>query len=465
MKKTLLIATLLLAPAFLQGAATIVIVNGDEAGVGFNDATPAAPVGGNTGTTVGAQRLNVFKKAAQIWGAAVTSTVPIKVFALWPDLFCDSTSAVLGAAGATSVFANFPNAPVDLVWYPQALANKLAKDDLAPDQEDIIAFFNVNLGNPGCLTGRPFYLGLDGNAPPTTINFLTTLLHEIGHGLGFQTFTDVTDGSFLAGLPSVADLYLLDKTTNQTWAFTSAFVRQQSAVNGMGKLVWNGPNVKAGVPSVLVPAPELRVTSPPKAAETYIGGPSTLGPLPAVASGELMPVTSVLGGGNACAPLTGFDAAAINGKIAVIDRGGCPFVTKFVNAQNAGAKAVVLVNNVPDIPPMNITAYDPSVTIPTMIISQADGAALNAALQFRSRTSSGVFANIGPSATIRAGADSAHRVIMYAPSTLRPGSSVSHYDISAFKNLLMEPFINPDLTLSVRPPQDLTYPFLQDIGW
>ena len=37
-------------------AATITILNSDGAGEGYNDSTPAAPVGGNTGTTRGAQR-------------------------------------------------------------------------------------------------------------------------------------------------------------------------------------------------------------------------------------------------------------------------------------------------------------------------------------------------------------------------------------------------------------------------
>src|SRR5205085_719689 len=45
------------------------------------------------------------------------------------------------------------------------------------------------------------------------------------------------------------------------------------------------------------------------------------------------------------------------------------------------------------------------------------------------------------------------------------GSSISHWDTLATPNLLMEPFINQDLTLSVKPPQDLTLSFMRDIGW
>jgi hypothetical protein len=70
------------------GAATIVIQNGNAAGVGFNDPTPAAPVGGNAGTTLGQQRLNAFQAAANVWGATLDSTVTIVVFATMEPLTC-----------------------------------------------------------------------------------------------------------------------------------------------------------------------------------------------------------------------------------------------------------------------------------------------------------------------------------------------------------------------------------------
>jgi hypothetical protein len=72
---TLLLATLVglicSSPAF--ASANIVIQNSDPAGVGFNDPTPATPVGGNNGTTLGQQRLNAFQYAANLWGATLTS--------------------------------------------------------------------------------------------------------------------------------------------------------------------------------------------------------------------------------------------------------------------------------------------------------------------------------------------------------------------------------------------------------
>src|SRR5215468_9506240 len=78
---------------------TIVIQNNDAAGVGFNDPTVVAPVGGNAGTTLGQQRLNAFQAAANIWGATLTSVPTITIKAQWAALSCTSTTAVLGSTG------------------------------------------------------------------------------------------------------------------------------------------------------------------------------------------------------------------------------------------------------------------------------------------------------------------------------------------------------------------------------
>src|SRR3954469_20438883 len=101
-----------------HAAATIVIVNGDPAGVGFNDATAVAPVGGNPGTTLGQQRLNAFQAAANKWGATLTAVPIVRILATFEPLTCTATTAVLGSAGATEVFRDFPGAPLSGHWYP-----------------------------------------------------------------------------------------------------------------------------------------------------------------------------------------------------------------------------------------------------------------------------------------------------------------------------------------------------------
>ena len=127
-------------------AATIQINNINAAGVGFNDTTPAAPVGGNPGTTLGEQRLIAFTYAANIWGATLESEVPIIIDASFEPLTCTATSGTLGSAGATTVFRDFPGATKPATWYGGALANKLSGVDNASGGPVIRARFNSNLG-------------------------------------------------------------------------------------------------------------------------------------------------------------------------------------------------------------------------------------------------------------------------------------------------------------------------------
>ena len=250
------LACIILIPVSLRGAATITIINADMPGVGFNDPTATAPVGGNPGTTLGQQRLNVFEAAAAKWGANLNSTVPISVEAKWEPLTCMPSSAVLGSAGANDIVRDFPNAPVAGHWYSAALANKFAGIDLIPGDPDIIARFNVNLGNPGCLTGVFFYLGLDNNHG-SNIDLYTVVLHELAHGLGFQTFTNGMTGVQCCNpgpfFPSIWDAFIFDNTTNKTWDQMTPAERVASAKN-TGQLVWNGANVTGDVPLVLQPS-------------------------------------------------------------------------------------------------------------------------------------------------------------------------------------------------------------------
>src|SRR6185436_15694915 len=145
--------------AFAQ--ANIVILNGDPAGVGFNDATPATPVGNNNGTTVGQQRLIAFQFAANIWGATLNSSPTIVIRGTWASLACTASSGTLGSAGNNSnVFRNFSGA-VPGFWYGNALANALSGTDRnGPTAHEINAQFNMDLGKPGCLENSHWYYGL-----------------------------------------------------------------------------------------------------------------------------------------------------------------------------------------------------------------------------------------------------------------------------------------------------------------
>jgi len=443
-------------------AATITIVNGDPAGVGFNDPTVAAPVGGNPGTTLGQQRLNAFQAAASKWGATITSAATIRVLATWEALTCTASGAVLGSAGATEVFRDFTSA-IPGHWYGKAQASKMFGADLDPATADIRARFNVNLGQTGCLTGIFFYLGLDNNHG-ANVDLVTVLEHEFGHGLGFQTFTNGSTGAQLAGHPSIWDDFLLDTTTGKTWTQMTAAERVASAIK-TGKLAWNGANVNSSLTTILG-TPQLNVSAPASVAGAYLVGAATFGPTlnsPGVTAEVKQVVDQADGTGLACSPLSA--ANVVGGKIALVDRGTCTFDVKVKNAQNAGAVGVLVADNVAGSPPAGLSGTDPTITIPSVRITQADGTTLKNALKTNSRLRSSMIANLGINLRVPAGADESGRALMFAPNPFQSGSSVSHYDVSAFPNQLMEPAINADLTHEVTPPRDLTYRLLQDIGW
>src|SRR6266851_7812818 len=77
----------------VQGGSTVVIQNGDSAGVGFNDPAPVSPVGGNTGTTLGQQRMIAIQAAANKWGATLDSVPAITARVAWNALTCAADSA------------------------------------------------------------------------------------------------------------------------------------------------------------------------------------------------------------------------------------------------------------------------------------------------------------------------------------------------------------------------------------
>ena len=83
---------------------------------------------------------------------------------------------------------------------------------------------------------------------------------------------------------------------------------------------------------------------------------------------------------NACTPLTNVEA--LQGKVVLLSRGGCDFVTKIANAQAAGAIGVIVHNNDATAPfAMGVgSGVVNNNQIPAVMISQADGLNITAAV-------------------------------------------------------------------------------------
>ena len=235
---TLFVCLLLLSAASPAAAATITVVNEDAPGEGFNDPTLVAPIGGNPGTTLGALRLNALQRACDLWGARLQSTVEIRVGAEFNALGGGASSATLGFAGPTTGFINFANAPRAATIYPVPLANSLAGSDLHPGSDDISATFNSDVDGPTVLGLTDFYYGFDG-LPGSDVDFITVALHELGHGLGFLTFVDVSTGTKNSGFDDAYMLNLEDHSSGLGWPVMTNAERMASAID-TNDLHWTG---------------------------------------------------------------------------------------------------------------------------------------------------------------------------------------------------------------------------------
>ena len=452
-RSVLLLALVLAAGNAFAGRGHLVIINGDQPGVGFNDPAPATPIGGNPGTTLGAQRLNVFRAAAEQWDKLLDTDVDIQVSASFIAIpGCTATEGVLGQAAPMFWRHDFPGAPKANVWYPIALANKLAGTDLEPAGADIFIQFNTSDDNNTCLGDSDWYYGFDANHGDD-VDLYVVVLHELGHGLGISNPTG--DSEFKENRPSIFDVHTLDLTLGLRWDQMTAVQRRVSEIN-TGNLVWDGDYVRNAVARFLDPAVFLRVT--PLSRDFDIGvasfGPSTndtqlSGRIVAAVdeANEAGPTTL-----DGCTAFT--NSAEVAGAIALVNRGTCRFTEKARNAQAAGAIGLIVEDNATDtcLAP-GLGGDDAEVTIPAVSVTKNDGELLRAQGQANGSLQS--------DPTQRWGTSREGYMRLFTPCAVQPGSSTHHWDTEASPNLLMEPDVNTDLMHDV----DLALYQLLDIGW
>ncbi len=148
------------------------------------------------------------------------------------------------------------------------------------------------------------------------------------------------------------------------------------SVNGLGQ-TRNSISVAAVLDNGVY-AQNVQINSPSEIAGKYPAAVSEFGPALGASglSGNVVYVSPTDG----CAPLD--NAAQIAGNIALVDRGTCTLVTKTRNAQNAGATAVIVINDTSSLP-INVgddgTGRD--IRIPNYLISQTTGDPIRQRLQ------------------------------------------------------------------------------------
>jgi hypothetical protein len=194
-----------------------------------------------------------FKAAVDVWSSILKSDVPIRVEAHWVAL---GPGDKLGEASPAVFWKDFPNAPMTATEFPIALANKLAKADLGPGKPHILAYFNGDFEN--------WYLETNGQTPPGKCDFMSAVLHELGHGIGFVSSmavgpSCVGNWGINGASPTPFDRFVENQTSQAIiGVFANSSVQLGKELQS-GRIYFNGSTAIAAAgaarPKLYAPAP------------------------------------------------------------------------------------------------------------------------------------------------------------------------------------------------------------------
>jgi hypothetical protein len=201
-----------------------------------------------------------FNFAIGIWSSLLDSSQAIVVDACWRT---DLPERRIAEGGPTSRHRDFANAPIASTWHAAPLANALANSDINDhDGWDYDQDGNDADSELGVEFNRTFnwYFGTDGNTPPDRLDFASTVLHELCHGLGFIGFAAVDTGNNACatgtpgdgclgwqGYPAVYDRFTEDGNGGALLDYTTPSAALGNALTGQvgGGVYFDGPRAKA----------------------------------------------------------------------------------------------------------------------------------------------------------------------------------------------------------------------------
>ena len=230
-----------------------------------------------------------FRYAVKIWASQIISPVTIRIDARFIDLGGTNSAGniILGGAGSNGIRR------VQGKWCAQALADKLEGRDLGNGAADIITKFNSH-------SDANWYFGTDRNTPSGQTDFVTTVLHELGHGLGFaglgKPVSDrigiVRTGTVRRGdYPGIYDSFVENGAGTDLTTFPDPSAALLAQLTG-GNLFWNGTKGVAANggtrPKLYAPNSWKRGTSYSHLDEDEFGGAGNLNSLmtPSIGTAE-----------------------------------------------------------------------------------------------------------------------------------------------------------------------------------
>jgi hypothetical protein len=148
-----------------------------------------------------------FEYAVSIWEQSISSPVTINVHANWDNL----PENILGHGKPSLFYRNFKGTPQTNIYYPVALVEKITgREYNCSSEADITCSFNQS---------KSWYFGTNGKTPESQYDFVTAVLHEIGHGLGISGFFITENGvaqySNASNSPSVYDFFVFNSNQQQ----------------------------------------------------------------------------------------------------------------------------------------------------------------------------------------------------------------------------------------------------------
>jgi len=190
-----------------------------------------------------------FQYAVTIWQDLIYSPVPIHIQATWESLASD----VLGSCSPSDYIPNFNSTQIWNCYYPIALVEKMLGQEVnSPTSYEIEASFNKDFTN--------WYFGVDGNTPTDKYDFVSTVLHELTHGLGFHGFF-YSDGRGRGGygtdgMSAVFDQSVINQNSEKlvnTKIFTNPSVKLYQTFTS-GWLQFNTSLVTDSLPRLYAPS-------------------------------------------------------------------------------------------------------------------------------------------------------------------------------------------------------------------
>jgi hypothetical protein len=140
-----------------------------------------------TGSGFEPAQQSAFQAAIDTWARILNAPQAITVLADFHPL----GDYILGGTSVPNQYYGLPGLKPG-VLYPRSLAKQLATTTaFSPSIYDINISFTTAITPPSL--GVTWYFGTDGLTPANEVDFETTSLHELGHGLGFFATLDADD--------------------------------------------------------------------------------------------------------------------------------------------------------------------------------------------------------------------------------------------------------------------------------